>query len=76
MAIRQKPSEHRQCNAERVVSAALREGRQFCVHAPCVCVRRKIEEDDFDGGCGEACPGRFVARKSPPLILHDETEIE
>jgi len=54
MAIRQKPSEHRQCNAERVVSAALREGRQFCVHAPCVCVRRKIEEDDFDGGCGEA----------------------
>ena len=33
MAIRQKPSEHRQCNAERVVSAALREGKRS-VHTP------------------------------------------
>ena len=65
MAIRQKPSEHRQCNAERVVSAALREGRQFCVHAPCVCVRRKIEEDDFDGGCGENLSWEVCRTKEP-----------
>ena len=74
MAIRQKPSEHRQCNAERVVSAALRE--TISLYARHLRLRQKDEEADFDGGCGEACPGRFVARKSPPLILHDETEIE